>query len=149
MPRMTSRIFCGKFCVEQDIDKQMEQFLREARDVLASGGEIADLKELAADETSLVVAHARLFKLLRADAASAISHIKLLATAQWLLALAVLVVALLLIVRPMALRTAQLIHEMRRARTRSKQEAATADAAREGQASFIRTMNHELRTRAW
>jgi len=131
---------------EQNIDEQMERFLRDAQELLASGGDIADLNQLAADQTTLVPLHARLFEQLRAEAGRAFNRIKLLATVQWLLALTVLAGAVLWILRPMTRLMSDMMREIWRAKVKARQEAAVADATRHRQASFIRTMSHELRT---
>lgn len=46
----------------------------------------------------------------------------------------------------MARRAARSLGLMELARKRAEREAASAEAARAGQASFIRTMSHEFRT---
>jgi len=131
---------------QQNVDQQMANFIRLARQILEAGGGATELKELARLHISLFPAHLRLTDLLRAEATEAVDKIKLLATSLWLLTLLVLAGTGLLIFRPTARRAAAMLADMRDARNQACKEAAAASAAREAQTRFIRTMNHELRT---
>jgi signal transduction histidine kinase len=131
---------------QQNFDQQMHSFIRRARELLAEGGELSELEDLARLHISLIPALQRLTDLLRAEASEAVDEIKLLATGLWVLTLLVLAATGLFIFRPMARRAAHILTDMQTARNRAREEAAAARAAREAQNSFIRTMNHELRT---
>jgi signal transduction histidine kinase len=136
----------------QPFADQVDNFLGSARGVLAAAEsdlnpDMPDLVRLnVAGGGYLLHTHGLVGRLLRQEAISAIDRINDLEMLLWIATLVLLVTEIPLIFQPMARRAANILGQLQAARVKAEREAAAAEAAREGQASFIRTMSHELRT---
>jgi signal transduction histidine kinase len=95
---------------------------------------------------TILQTHELIANLLEMESVKLVDRIRLLDVALWITILTLLVAEVPLIFQPMARRAANILDQMQAARLKAEREAAAAEAAREGQASFIRTMSHELRT---
>ena len=136
----------------QPFADQVDHFIQSARAVLA-----ADESDLQADMPALVrlnVAgggyalhtHGLISRLLRQEAIAAIGRIHAVDMVLWLATLLLLAAEVPLIFQPMVRRASSILDQLQTARMKAERDATEAEAAREGQASFIRTMSHELRT---
>ncbi|MFP3944776.1 MAG: sensor histidine kinase [Alphaproteobacteria bacterium] len=133
-------------------DQEVGTFLENARAVAeASGKDLQDgmpplLKLNHAGSRSIMHTHKLIHHLLEQEEHGAVQRILSLGTVLWLLTLLLLGGTVLFIFRPMTRRTEKSLRLMALARGRARRKATAADAAREGQASFVRSMSHELRT---
>lgn len=151
-PQMRSTLRKVYYGEPHAFDQEISKLLREANAILNAGDEELGLgmKALSrlteAGSRGVVETQRRIFNELRSEATAAVDRIRMLGGFLWLLTLALLAVEVPLIFRPTARRAGRILRYLEKARQRAESDAASAQAAREGQAAFIRTMSHDLRT---
>jgi signal transduction histidine kinase len=136
----------------ETFDQKVNELLQDARTIVAAADDdlalgMEPLTRLTnAGSDPVVDKQRQIFERLKVEARGAVDRIRMLGTMLWLATLLLLAATVPLIFRPMARRASESMGRIESARRQAEQAAVAAQAAREGQASFVRTMSHELRT---
>ncbi|MFP3942369.1 MAG: ATP-binding protein [Alphaproteobacteria bacterium] len=151
MPKRTRSVLHGIYYSDlRPFDGQMDRFLQYAQELLESGDFRPDSPRLVRltnmGTSSLLETHELVYNLLRTEALVALERFVALAAVLWILALAVIGLEVPLFFRPMAGRTAEELRNLDRARQQAESDAATARASHEDSVTYMRLMNHEMRT---